>query len=167
MLLSPPLPLSLLLPLASVWPMKPTDTLPRLPSPPRSPSQEKPDPWGVSLHFSSPTRYKQATRKSVGPPNFCCPHVWLKSAHKETFMTVVFYCRCLTGRGNLIKWVTVFMNVCGVCWGCSQLAQEHWVLKLASAVKGCRCYQPAQPVMCVRVCVWGRWKGRLKMDWEW
>lgn len=51
------------------------------------------------------------------------------------------------------------MCVC-VCveGGANQLAQEHRVLKLASAVKGCRCYQPAQPVMCMR----GRWKGRLK-----
>lgn len=114
--------------------------------------------------FFQPHSLQTSHKRSVGQLNFCCPHVWLESAHTATFMTVFFYCWCPTGRGNLIMWVTQYSWMCiCVSGGAHQLVQEHWVLKLASAVKGCRCYQPAQPVMCV----WGRWKGRLKMDWEW
>lgn len=108
--------------------------------------------------FFQPHSLQTSHKRSVGQLNSCCPHVWLKSAHTATFMTVVFCRRRPTGRGSLNKWVTVCM-----CGGAHQLAQEHWVLKLASAVKGWRCDQPAQPVMCV----WGRWRGGLKMDREW
>lgn len=92
------------------------------------------------------TRHK----KSVGLLNFCCPHVWLKSTHTATFMTVFGYCWCLTGSGDLIKWVTVFM------YGCR--GGEHIVASTgARSVKVSLCCQglsllPAGPAchVCVR-----------------
>lgn len=80
----------------SVGPVKPPDTLP-LPSP-----QEKPDPRGVSLRLSSPLPTNKP-HDERGQLNSCRPHVWLKSAPSTTFMTVVFYRLCPTGRGNLVK----------------------------------------------------------------
>lgn len=118
--------------------------------PSTSSPQEKPDPRGVSLHFSSPTRHKQATRRSVGPPNFCCPHVWLKSAHTATSMTVVSHSWCLTGRGNLIKWVTVFMNVYVECGGCLPASTGTLSVKVSLCCQGLSL--PASPAchVCVR-----------------
>lgn len=80
--------------------------------------------WSVRCLFTffQPCSLQTSHKRSVGLLNFCCPHVWLKSAHNATFMTVLFYCWRLTGSGNLIMWVTGFMNVyicvCMCVWGC-------------------------------------------------
>lgn len=120
--------------------------------------------WSTRCLFTFFQPYSLQTRhkRSVGQFKFCWPHVYLKSALTTTFMTVVFYCWCLTGRGNLIKWVTVLMNVCLYMSVCvHQLAQEHCV-KVSLCCQGLSLL-PAGPACHVR----GRLKGGLKMDWEW
>lgn len=146
----------------SVWPVKPPDTLPGLPSP-----QEKPNPRGVFLLLSSPPRYKQATRGAwasqtsavhmFGSNQLPTQRSWL------SFSTV---CAQQGEETWLSEW---FMNVYACVWWARGGGSP--ASTAASSVKVSLCCQGlsllAASLSCVCVCVWGRWRllyGEVSVD---